>query len=167
MHPYLMVAAPILFTKTRGVVQKAPCKRTCRFSWESGGLRKPQTSDQSPSTAPGHHNGGTPSDTSKFVPATGFLKNTGEFLIVAAWAAPSDTVEVPNNQIHMLHHSKDCKCIFHLPRFWANWLLVCNDIVMKDDFTFRGNRQNDAREMTPCRTHPDRLWYQGGTLMSP
>ena len=44
---------------------------------------------------------------------------------------------------------------FPIPRFLTNWLLMCNDIVVKNDLPLRGNLRNDAREMTACRTHPD------------
>ena len=35
------------------------------------------------------------------------------------------------------------------PRFLANWLLMCSDIVVKNDVPLRGSRQNDALDMTP------------------
>ena len=41
----------------------------------------------------------------------GFFNDTDGFSIVAAWAAPSGTVEATSNQVHMLrqHHTADCK----------------------------------------------------------
>ena len=43
---------------------------------------------------------------------------------------------------------------FPIPRFLANWLLMCSDIVVKNDLPSRGSRWNDALDMTPCGTHP-------------
>ena len=52
-----------------------------------------------------------PSGIGKSVSATASSMILVGFSIVAAWAAPSSTVEVPSNQIHMLHwhRSADCK----------------------------------------------------------
>ena len=44
---------------------------------------------------------------------------------------------------------------YPIPRFLTYWLLMCKDITVKNDLPWRGGRRNDAREMTPCRTHPD------------
>ena len=64
---------------------------------------------------------------------------------------------------------------FPIPSFLANWLLMLNDIVVKDDLPLRGSRRNDALEMTSCSTHTDspcfaalavdRLWFHGSIRM--
>ena len=95
MHPYLMVAASIFFTKTQRAVGDG--ERTMQASLPHIlGVRrlvKPDTSTHSPGILPS---------------------------IAAAWAAANGTVEVTSNQVH-------------------------------------GSRRNDAREMTPCKTHPGKM----------
>ena len=39
---------------------------------------------------------------------------------------------------------------FPIPRFFAKWLLVCSNIMVKNDLPLRGGLRNDTREMTAC-----------------
>ena len=74
-------------------------------------------------------------------------------------AAPSGTVdEVISNQVHMLFEHPCSSSItarivrrsfFPIPSFLTNWLLMCNDIVVKNYLALRGSRRNDALEILP------------------
>ena len=43
------------------------------------------------------------------------------------------------------------KNFFPIPRFWTNWLLVCNDTIVKKDSPLRGGLRYEAREITACK----------------
>ena len=86
-------------------MENAPCIRTCPLIFGLWRLYK--------STHIGRltHNGVGPGGTGKFVLSESFFNNAGESSVTAAWAAPSGTVEITRNHIHMLfqHYSTDRK----------------------------------------------------------
>ena len=113
MHPYFMVTALILFTKTQSVVGDREHTMQAYFPLFMGVRWLEKPSYISPFARHGtclpqwcgarwHR---------QIRIGKGFFNDTDECSIVAAWAAPSGTVEVPSNQVHMLfqHHSADCK----------------------------------------------------------
>ena len=132
--------------------------RTCHLSWESGGLIKPHTSAHSPETAPGLHKGAGLGGTGWFVSAKAssvVLMSRRSLPHGRRQAAPlkSPATKSTCNSCITVRTASDN--FFPVPRFLANWLLMCNDIKVKNDLPLRGGRRNDAREMTPCRSHPD------------
>ena len=46
------------------------------------------------------------------------------------------------------------KNFFPMPRFWTNWLLMCNDTIVKKDSPLRGSLRHEAREITACKAPP-------------
>ena len=158
-----------------GKYKNAPCYRTFHFSWGSGGLRNPHTSAHPPGTRtwPPQQCGTRWHQQVRI--GEGFFNNTGGFSIVAAWAAPSGTVEVPATKSTC---SSSITAVivrsnfFPIPRFLANWLLMCKDIIVKNALPLRGSRRNDALDLTPIltllsRPAVDHLLYHGGTQTKP
>ena len=171
MHPHFVVAAGM---------EKAQYKRTCHSSWKSDGLIKPHTSAHSPGTAPDPHNGVAPGGTGWFVSAKAssiVLVSRRSLPHGLRRAAPVKSPATKSTCSSSITLRTVRSNFILIPRFLANWLLMRNDIIVKNDLPLRGSRQNDAREMTPCRTHPDcpsfttcccpRLWYHGGTQKKP
>ena len=46
------------------------------------------------------------------------------------------------------------KNFFPIPRFWTNWLLMCDDTIVKKDSPLRGSLRYEAREITACKAPP-------------
>ena len=131
-------------------MENAPCKRICHSSWESGGLTKPHTSFQSPCTPPGPHNGVGPGGTGRFV-----LAKAPSIMLVKRrslphgrrQAAPLKSPATKSTCCSSITVRTVSNNIFPMPRFLANWFLMCNDIIVKKDVPLRGSRRNDAREV--------------------
>ena len=107
MHPHFMVAVLIFFTKTQCAVgdRKRTVQAYLPFLWESGLLDKPAYT----SPFAWHHTWSGARWHRQVCIGEFFFNNTGGVSIVVAWDAPSGTVEVPSNQVHMLllYHSAD------------------------------------------------------------
>ena len=110
MHPHFKVAVLIFFHEDPGCCGRQKTHRAsvpAIFHGSPGCLRNPRTPAHSHGTALGLGPGGI--DRSVSVNSSSIIQVV--FSIVAAWAAPSGTFEVPSNQVHMLllYHSADCK----------------------------------------------------------
>ena len=120
---------------------------------------KPHTSAQSPGTPPGPHNSVGPGGTGRFVLA----KASSKMLVRRRslphgrrQAAPLKSPATKSTCCSSITVRTVSNIIFPMPRFLANWFLMCNDIIEKNDVPLRGSRRNDART-TACRTqlHPE------------
>ena len=139
-------------------IENSPCKRTFHFSWESSGLRKQQTSAHSPGTAPGHHNGGRPGGTGRFVSVKAssiVLMSFRSLPHGQRQTAPSKSPATKFTCSSSITARIARSNLFPIPRFLANWLLMSIDIAVTNVLRLRGSRRNDAREFTLCNTHND------------
>ena len=121
-------------------------------------FKRRHTSDGSPGTLSGPHNGVEPGGTSKFV-----LANSSSIISLGrgsppGWRRHAAPLKSPAT-------TSPCSCnttvrtarsnFFPIPRFLAKWLLMCSDTIVKKDLPLRGSLRNEAWEMTACKTHPD------------
>ena len=137
---------------------KAPCMRTCHSFSEPAGFKNLHTSNHSPGTPPGLHNGVEPSGTGKSV-----LVNASSTILMVrgslpSWRRHAAPLKPPATM-------STCSCnitartvrsnFFPIPRFLAKWLFMCTGHHGKKDLPLRGTLRNEAREMTARKTHPD------------
>ena len=114
---------------------KAPCMRTCHSFFGTRRFENLHTSDHSPGTPPGPHNGVEPSGIGKFV-----LTNAPSIMLMGRGSLPD-----------WRRHAVPLKSLA-IPRFLAYVLLMWSDTTVKEDSPLRGIQ---AQEMTACSTHPD------------
>ena len=164
MDPSFVMATLICLIETMHAekIVKAPCMRTCHSVSKPSGFffffENPHTSDHSPGTPPGPHNGVETDGIGKFV-----LTNASSIMLMGRTSLPDWRRHAAPKKSPATKSTCSCKNtvvtasnkFFANQRFLSYVLLMWSDTTVKKDFPLRGILRNEAREMTACSTHPD------------
>ena len=151
MHPHLVVATLILFLETQRAVRDGERTVHPYLPLILGLWRLDKSTHIGPFTrhSTRSHNGVGPGGTGRIV-----LAKASSIMLVSRRSLPHErcqaaplkspaTISTCSSGITGRTVSNN---FFPMPRFLANLLLMCNDIMLKKDLPLRGCRRNDCTE---------------------
>ena len=124
--------------------RNAPCWRTFHLSKESGGLKNPHTSAQSPGCGANWHRWICVKASSTMLRLPSPLRRLQPAPLKSQRPRP-----------HAYRTTRIVSCsFFPMPRFLSRIVVyvMCHDITVKNDLPPRGCRRKDALDMTSCNT---------------